>query len=72
MMPALMRLLASVSTFVDGEGAPLYEAFPTVGEVAVVWSLISVDPVVTCQIRFAIKSLLRYSRRVSGCLECLS
>jgi hypothetical protein len=59
-MPALVRLLASVGTFVDSERASLYEAFPTVGKVAIVRSLVSVDPVVPCEIRFTIESLLRH------------
>ena len=66
MVPALVRLLAGVGTFVDGERAALYEAFPAIGEVAVIRPLISVNPVVPCQIRFAIEPLLRYSRSVSG------
>ncbi len=62
-MAALVWLLAGVSTFVDGERASLYEAFPTVGEVAIVRSLISVDPVMPCQIGFAIEPLLRHSMK---------
>lgn len=61
MVPALVRLLAGMRAFVNGECASLYEALPTVGEIAVVRSLISVDSVVPCQIRFAIKSLLQHN-----------
>ena len=60
MVPALVRLFTGVCALVDRECASLNEALATVGKVAIVGSLISMDPVVSCQVRFAIEPLLRH------------
>lgn len=56
---ALMRLLASVSSDVNSQGAALDEALATTGNRARVRALVGVDSVVALKIRLAVEALLR-------------
>lgn len=52
-----MRLLASVSSDVNGQGTALDEALATAGNRAKVGALVGVDPIVALKIRFAAETL---------------
>jgi hypothetical protein len=56
-MLALVRLLACMSSDVDGKCAPLDEALATVRSHARIRSLICVYSVVSLEVRFPIKAL---------------
>lgn len=64
-MQALVRLLASVCPDVDGEGAPLDEAFVAAGGAACVRPLIGVNTEVSLQVRLAIEALQEQQRSVN-------
>lgn len=57
MVLAHMRLLARVGPDVNRQGASLDETFATVWCIALVWSFIGVDAVVSLQIRLAVEAL---------------
>lgn len=52
-----MRLLACVSSNVDGQGTPLDEALSASWRVARVWPLVCVYPVMSLQVRLAVEAL---------------